>query len=72
MLINMQQNFFARKHLELSLSQKWWERHLRGFEAQLPTNLMKNLYELFKGKQNDPLVVDKFNTSTFAIMSNDE
>jgi len=44
MLAKMQQDFFARKHLELALSYKWWERHLRGFEALLPPNLMRNLF----------------------------
>ena len=35
-LAKMHQLFFSRKHLEIALSHRWWERHLRGFEAQLP------------------------------------
>mmetsp|Transcript_14166 Transcript_14166/g.17845 ORF Transcript_14166/g.17845 Transcript_14166/m.17845 type:complete len:80 (+) Transcript_14166:254-493(+) len=31
----------------MALSNKWWERHLRGFEAQLPPQLMQNLYRIF-------------------------
>lgn len=33
MLAKLQQQFLGRKHLEMALSDNWWERHLRGFEA---------------------------------------
>lgn len=51
LLAKMKRDFMARKHLEMALSNKWWERHLRGFEAQLPPNLMRNLYLLFRPKE---------------------
>jgi len=47
LLAKLQQNFLSRKHLEISLNKNWWERHLRGFEAQLPPQLMRNLYQVF-------------------------
>lgn len=51
LLAKMKRDFMARKHLEMALSHKWWERHLRGFEAQVPPPLMRNLYLLFRTKE---------------------
>jgi len=33
------------------LQEKWWERHFRGFEAGLPSKLIKNLLPLFNIEQ---------------------
>ena len=43
----MQQDFDSRRHMELALPNKWWERHFRGYEATLPIFLMKNLAKRF-------------------------
>ena len=46
-LAMMQQKYQEKRHLQLALPKKWWERHFRGFESQLPSILMKNLLMSF-------------------------
>ena len=62
MIAKKQQKFLARKHLEFALSQNWWERHLRGFEAQLPPQLMRNLFKVFKTNLSRELKDTLFNS----------
>lgn len=35
------------------LYQKWWERHLRGFEASLPRGLMRELHTYFREEKDE-------------------
>ena len=73
MLAKMHQNFLARKHLEFALNQNWWERQLRGFEAQLPPTLMTNLYKVFKtAVLSKQLEAEILNVSVHAKVEDEE
>ena len=78
-LAKLQQKFLARKHLEMALSNAWWERHLRGFEAQLPPQLMHNLYRVFKKivpqtreRSNTPNTADIDVTDVYAVAMDED